>query len=256
MWSYGSSDPMVDAGIIAELRPFWVDPVCTAVVAGAIAFSYHARKRLRIGEWLWLLGSLVLYVRYSRFAPAYAPIAAATLAISLPRFTGKALQRAWVRSATACIIAFGVVRLIVAFPGQGTSMDQWINRHAAYAAGYPTGAAAFVSEHIAPRSGHLLNEFTWGGYLAWTLEGKYQVFLDGRTQLYSPKLWTSLYLTSTDESRMILEDTCADAAILPVKKSRFSTALKAMGWQVAYHDDLAEVLIPPQDQTIADGSGE
>jgi hypothetical protein len=254
MWSYGTADPMVDAGIIAELRPFWVDPICTAAVATAVALAYHARKRLRIGEWLWLLGSLVLYVRYSRFAPAYAPIAAATLAIGLPKFTGQALQRAWVRAATMYIIALGILRLIIAFPGPRTSMDQWINRHAAYAAGYPAGAAEFVSQHIQPRSGHLLNEFTWGGYLAWALEGKYQVFLDGRTQLYSPKLWTSLYLTSTDESRMILEDTCADAAILPLKKSRFSAALKAMGWQVAYYDDLAEVLVPPQDQFLADGS--
>jgi hypothetical protein len=252
MWNYGAADPMVSAGIIAELRPFWIDPFCTAVVASAIAFAYHARKRLRIGEWLWLLGSLVLYVRYSRFAPAYAPIAAATLASSLPQFTGQALQRAWVRSAATCIIAFGLLRLIIAFPGPRTSMGQWINRHAAYASGYPTDAADFVSQHIQPHSRHLLNEFTWGGYLSWALAGKYQVFLDGRTQLYSPKLWTSLYLSDSDESRMILEDTCADAAILPLKKSRFSTALKGMGWQVAYHDDLAEVLIPPKEQAVAD----
>lgn len=250
MWSYQSADPMVSAGLIAELRPFWHDPICSSIVVIAIGFAFINRHRIRMGEWLWLLGSLVLYVRLARFSPAYAPIAAAALSATLPQFEGRVLQKMSIRIVVACIVLCGVVRLVAAFPGSDTTLSSWLNRHTPDAPGYPTLAADYVENHVKPSSGRIINEFSWGGYLAWKLQGKYQVLVDGRTQLFTPGLWKSLYLKDKTETQPILEDALADAAIVPVKKSRFGDLLRDMGWTSAYRDDMAEVLLPPVKDSV------
>lgn len=245
IWSYQTADPMVSAGLITELRPFWVDPICTSIVASAIGCAIFNRRRLRAGEWFWLIGSLVLYIRLARLSPAYAPIAAASLAACLPQFSGRVLERFVIRVAVASIIALGIVRLAIEFPHSDRTMNAWLNRHAEYGPGYPAAAAEYVASHVHPDRGRLINEFSWGGYLAWKLGDHYQVLVDGRTQLFAPKLWQSLYLENLAQSRPVLESALADAAILPVKKSRFAEVLRGMGWQTAYRDNIAEVLLPP-----------
>jgi len=103
----------------------------------------------------------------------------------------------------------------------------------------------FVAEKLTPRRHRLINEFNWGGYLEWRLGDRYQTFLDGRTQLFTPEFWRATYLGSPEEMQQFLTRTEADAAILPVARSRFHDALLALGWRSAFRDDRAEVLLPP-----------
>src|SRR6202035_5908931 len=98
----------------------------------------------------------------------------------LPRFSDRILHRPPVVAILAAVLALCVGRLCVDFPRAGTPLDVWLNRHGPDAPGYPTGAAAYVEQHIPRVSGHLINEFSWGGYLAWRLGGHFQVLVDGR----------------------------------------------------------------------------
>jgi hypothetical protein len=245
---YQLADPMVGGGVVAEFRPFWsgaLGAVSVALVLVWVALLVRDRHEIRMGDWIWAIGSLVLFIRLGRFAPVFAPIAAATLAARLPMRLGeRALGRNSVQVLIGCVIALGIVRLVGAFPGADTPMSDWINRHGPETPGYPTGAAAFVETNLTPASRRLINEFTWGGYLAWRLGDRYQVLLDGRTQLYTPQFWRSTYLSAPDEAREILRESGADVAILPIERSRFKRPLSELGWRVAFRDARAEVLVP------------
>lgn len=249
LWEYQFNDPMVSGGIVAEFQPFWTSPIAVAIVVLWLGLLIWNREKLRPGDWMWVLASLVLYMRLGRFAPIFAMVASPYLAMSIPAMSGKALARKSVTAAIACILVIGMVRIGMEFPSANTSMDQWLNRHGPDTPGYPTAAADFVANRVG--SGRIINEFTWGGYLSWKLGDKYQVLLDGRTQLYTPQFWQTMYLSEPENARPALGSTQASAAILPTEHSRFRSILLDMGWQSAYRDDRAEVLIAPVGFTDA-----
>ena len=99
---------------------------------------------------------------------------------------------------------------------------------------------------MTPRSGRLINEYTWGGYLSWRLTPRFQVLHDGRTHVYPPEFWRAVYMSGPDELSALLRRTDADAAVLPLRGSRFEPVLTASGWRVAHVDARAVVLVPPR----------
>jgi hypothetical protein len=249
IWSYQFADPMVDGGIVAEFQPIWAGGlVSVTVVLLLIWFAcvFHNRNKFRIGELIWLFIATALLLRMGRFAPVFAPIAAATLAASLPAMSGKVLARPAICGLLGCILMVGVVRLVAVFPSSQTPLSAWLNRQGPQTPGYPCAAADFVTQRFT--SGRIINEFTWGGYLSWRLGERYQVLLDGRTQVYSPTFWRTIYFASTPQSHTLLASSGASAAVLPVHGSRFHAELIAMGWQSVFRDDRAEVLLPPTAQ--------
>jgi hypothetical protein len=251
MWSYQADDPMVRPdGIIAELHPFWTDPIAVALMVGLFGLAIAQRRRISAGQWLWLVGTFILYARMSRLAPAFAPIAAAVLAVVFPALGRRAISKPALHGVIAAVLALGLLRLSFAFPDRHTTLSQWLNRHGPDVPGYPCEAATFVATRVTPSSGRLINEFSWGGYLAWELGDRFKVLLDGRTQLYSPDFWKAAYLDGPSEVRTLLATARADAAVLPAEKSRFHDALIQLGWTSAYRDEQAEVLLPPPQPMI------
>ena len=236
---YLGSDVMVAAGGIAELqRP----SAATLTVAGVIGVvAVINRRRLRVGEWLWLLVAAGMMLRMARFAPMFAFIAAPALAATMPRLPDRVLGLLAVRGALAAALLASLLRIAIESP-RPTSLDEWLNRRGPK---YPTAGAAYVEAHLPPRSGRLINEFNWGGYLAWRLGGKYQVFVDGRTQLYDGQFWRTTYLGSDAELAAAIEAARADVAIIPMRNSRFRPALERLGWRTYAVGDDAEILVPP-----------
>ena len=150
------------------------------------------------------------------------------------------------------VVAYGV--RIARFPSADTPMSQWIDRISPESA-YPTAAADFVASHIPPRSGRILNEFTWGGYLEWRLGPTYQTFLDGRTQLFSAAFWKSTYAATPETRTAYLSTIVADAAVLPKSGSILRESLQKLGWTTEYSDKTAEVLVPPAASAIHAAGG-
>ncbi|MGH7179711.1 MAG: hypothetical protein ACREJC_20210, partial [Tepidisphaeraceae bacterium] len=161
-----------------------------------------------------------------------------------PELTGRILGRKLVGGTLAVFVALGAFRVATQFPGRDLPMDDWLNRHGADTPGYPCAAAEFVARNIRPTDGRLINEFTWGGYLAWRLGDRFQVLMDGRTQLYARDFWQDLCLGDQITARDRLSTVRADAAILPLEKSRLSGALRELKWKEVYRDDRAVVLVP------------
>ena len=248
---YQFGDPMVASRRIAELQPFWTDGMGKIAAALVLAFLFALawnRRRVRAGEWLWLALSAVMLLRLGRFMLLFAPIAAPLLALTLPTLSDRVLGRRLIRVALAGVLIAAVLRIGMGFPDGHVDFYKWLNRdRGPDARSYPSAAADFVLQHITPSSKRIVNEFTWGGYLAWHLAGHYQVLLDGRTQLYPRELWQTVYLGDDEQQRMaFLADTHADAAVLPREKSRFRSSLETLGWTSVFQDELAEVMVPPR----------
>ena len=239
-WHYLTRDVMVASGGIAEVQP--AGPMMLALAGVIILTALLNRRALRLGEWLWLGATALMMFRMSRFAPMFAYIAAPALAATLPRLRDDVLGRFAVTATLAAALLVATIRIALGFP-LSTPMGDWINRRGP---AYPVGAAAFVDHYESPRTGRIINEFNWGGYLAWRLGEKYQVFVDGRTQLYDEKFWRATYLGSDADIAAVLKDANADVAIIPIRKSRFRAALQSLRWQTVAVDEVAEVLISPR----------
>jgi hypothetical protein len=251
IWNYQFNDPMLDAGVVAEFQPPWAGPLgwlSVILLCGWVGLFWRNREQVRLGEKLWAIGSLILLLRLGRFAPIFATIGAAVLAVALPRFSGLALNRKPVRIAVMCIVMIGVIRLCIAFPARHTTLETWLNRHGPDTPSYPCAAADYVVGNIP--AGRIINEFSWGGYLGWRLGDSYPILLDGRTQVYPPQFWRKVYGGDVEQSRPILLGSGAQAAVLPVQRSRFRQILCESGWRSVYCDDRAEVLVPPNPPAL------
>jgi hypothetical protein len=248
MMHYQFHDPMLHAGIIAEFQPFWSGkpiPLTLLILLGGLAAMVVKRRMFRVGEWLWLIGSLALLMRLGRFAPLFVLIFAPMLSLALPRLGWRVLSRPIISGLMGAILLLGVLRVVWLFPRAEMTLSQWLSRHGPDLTMYPCAASEFVLAHVTPRHGRLINEFNWGGYLAWTLGKDYKVLLDGRTQLYSADFWRQAYGESTESTRQFLAALRADAAVLPARRSRFNAPLRDLGWREAYADEVAIVLLPP-----------
>lgn len=246
-WHYQFGDVMVASSVIAEMSPIYSGPgglLTCAILLVLLAAAARNGRAVRTGEWIWFAVAALMMIRLGRFAPLFAVIAAPVMAATLPRLSDVVLERRSVNISLALVLAIGLAKQAWQFPRARVSLDVWLNRHGTDAFAYPTSAADYVERTLTPRTHRLVNEFNWGGYLAWRLRD-YRVFVDGRTQLYEPSFWRRAYLSDAATLKALLASIDADAAVVPAQRSRFREALLSLGWTVAHQDEIAQVLLPP-----------
>lgn len=245
---YQFGDPMVSGPFIREMQPFFYGPAGPVGAAAMLIFIWRvwaSRDRLRAGEILWMAASCVLLLRLGRFAAVFAIVGAPILAAALPNLSDRLLGRPALCALMSACLVVGVWRIFRSFPLRREPLTAWLNRNGPQTAGYPCFAADYVVKHVKPESHRLINEFDWGGYLEWRLGEKYQTFVDGRTQVFTPDFWRATYLGEDTERSQFLSEVEADAAVLPLRHSQFHETLARLGWKSVYHDDRAEVMLPP-----------
>ncbi len=249
---YTTTNPLTANSMIVELEPMYRGTSRQITLAAVIIVLLVGmiRRKARIGDWIWVLGMGILFAKCGRAAPIFAPIFAAVMSRSLPQLSDRVLGKPIVNIATGALVLIGAVRIGLYLPNN-TYPDAWFNRRGPDLPGYPSEAAAYVQNSVPQTTGRLINEFDWGGYLAWKLPS-YQVLLDGRTQLYKPEFWLSLYLGTNEQCQQALSQISADAAILPAHRSRFRKPLESLGWKCVHQDDWADVLIPPASAAQTD----
>ncbi|HEY0008711.1 MAG TPA: hypothetical protein VGB55_08310, partial [Tepidisphaeraceae bacterium] len=242
---YNAVDPMVSARFISEMRPFYEGTagiVSLLIIAGLLAWTIVRRKRLNVVDWVLLIAGLVLLFRLGRFSPLFAMLSLPVFCSVLPVMNDRALRRRPVRIAIGTVLVIGALNLAWAFPRGGTSFNAWLNRHAPHATAYPTAAADWATANVPVTHYRVINEFDWGGYLAWRLGPSWRVFMDGRTQLYPPAFWQAAFFDSPEAQEDLLASVRADFAILPMRRSALRETLERLEWRVVYQDDVACVL--------------
>jgi len=236
---------------IPVATPFWL--LLVLVLAGRIA----RRGGARIGE-LLLLGVLApLAIGGIRHIPwfvlAAVPLVADDVGAALaarPRlaravgtlpgaFTGR--RGAWLIGALAA--AAVVVQL--ARP----ALPQGIGRL------YPDEPVALVDRlaaELAPGSRTpVLNEQTWGGYLAYRLGARVSTAMDGRIEIRSRATWQAHFdlMHGDADPAAALADAGVDWALVGLDRTELVTALLSAGWLEVARDDQGVLLRDP------DGAG-
>jgi hypothetical protein len=249
---YQFHDVMVSSGFITEMTPIYSGvsgALTTVLIAALIVTAWSRGNPLRAGDWIWLGVSAAMMLRLGRFAPIFAMVAAPLLASSLPKLSDVVLQRKPVLVVLSLVALIGTARKIAEFP-RNASLAQFLDRDEVFR--YPTAAADFVERSLPRRSyGRIITDFTWGGYVAWRLGDRYQVLLDGRTQLYSEQFWRDSYLGNVTSRIELLQRYPGDVAIVPLQRSIFKEPLERLGWRVIYSDDRAAVLAPTDSPNTA-----
>ncbi len=127
---------------------------------------------------------------------------------------------------------------------QGVRLDPENKGNAFDSRFFPVQAVDWLETH--PQSGHMLNEFDWGGYLLLRLYPPQQIFMDGHTHIYGETL-TREYETvmSLGEGwEKILEKYQIQWAIVR-PQTPLAQKLEENGWAPLYWDKTAVILRKP-----------
>jgi hypothetical protein len=146
------------------------------------------------------------------------PIAAAQLAALLPPH---ALAEDDSRQATAGTgLTFAVFAVVVVF-----SLP-WLDHYnpvmvALHRTDRPESELRTVAERLRQHrpGGHIFTRFEWGEYLGWSLAPDYKVFMDGRIEIYSDRVWEeySAITRGRADWQQILDDYGIDCLLLDTK---------------------------------------
>jgi hypothetical protein len=247
VWHYAFHDVLVNSGHIAEMGPFYgglMGHISLIIVCLTLIFAFWRRSQIGWSEILWLAGSTLLLLKLGRMAPVFAMIGCPILAATMPELSDRILKKPPILIGAALVLLIGFGKLVLALPPADKPISQWLNRHGPDCPSYPCGAADFVDQHVTPHSGRVICEFSWGGYLEWRLP-KFQMLMDGRTQVFPAEFWKETFFGTPDDHRRIVEQSNADAAVLPKQHSMFQQTLVELNWKKVFEDDYAQVWLPP-----------
>jgi hypothetical protein len=172
-----------------------------------------------------------------RFVPLFLLVTVPLLALPLAwRFSpyDRSRDRAPLNAALIAIIGLA---LIYYFPSRE-------NLEKACAAHYPVAALEHLDAGEA--SGHIFNEYEWGGYLAWSLVPREGVFIDGRADIYERAgvLDDYLSIARLESGSLRLLGKYDIATCLIRSDAPLATALAALSeWQLIYADQVSSLYV-------------
>jgi hypothetical protein len=116
------------------------------------------------------------------------PIAAAQLAAILPRHFLSPEDEGGATRGTVLTFALFVVACVLSLP--------WLERFnpvltALHRTGRPEAQLQVAADRLRERrtGGRIFSRFEWGEYLGWSLAPDYKIFMDGRIEIYSDRVW-------------------------------------------------------------------
>ncbi len=201
------------------------------------------RSGLRAGRAILLVGFTAMALTSGRNIHSYAIIAPFVLAGPAVELTSSAAQKR-IAGALARLerqlhgIAWpaGAVLVCAALLAAGKlGRDYFIDPTR-----FPVQATNWLREN--PQSGHMFNDFLWGGYVVWQLWPAQTDFIDGKSDLTGQA--TRDYLTVRnlgDGWQQVLDRHDVQWAIIPTG-SPLSLQLMQAGWDVLYQDATAVIL--------------
>jgi len=141
----------------------------------------------------------------------------------------------WVFAAIFAVVWFFKLNIPIDTEGKGNNFSTQF---------FPVEAVTWLESNS--QSGHVFNEFDWGGYMLLKLWPAQPIFMDGHTHIYGEKL-TREYeqvVTLNDNWEAILDKYQVTWAIVRTP-SAIAEALENEGWEVLYQDPTAIVLSKP-----------
>jgi len=203
-------------------------------------------RRLRARELLLLAFTMAAALRSVRHIPIFALVAVPLLsAIIQARFNqtrNSPFDLATPLTRTKLMVN---VVLLAGFLGFAAARAWWVvaKQGASETKEFPSAAVRFLKLARAPAP--LMNHYNWGGYFIWQLYPQYQVYIDGRADLYGDSFlqeFASTYYLRGSSWRSGLERWGVRTVVLP-PDAPLVTALSSLpDWKVVFSDPQATVL--------------
>ena len=225
------------------LQPaFWI--LLVLMILSVILVVMNFRKMPR-ADLLLLIGVTVLTLTSARNVHLYGILAPFCLAGPLVNMKQLPLMARFERNilnveaklkVTFAIVLVILISLLVIIAGQRSDLYEF-DEHV-----FPVQAMAWLKDH--PQSGHVFNDFTWGGYMILTGEPDQLVFIDSMSD-HSGVL-TRDYAQATaagGDWQEIFDRYQVRWAILPVEASLSKSLQQASSWSVIYSDGTAVIYI-------------
>ena len=225
-----------------------------ALLAGGLAASLHAWKRQGARRRFFLLLMLLagfgfLYLRAIRNLPLFAVTAGWTIPMLVPSIREWTFPRRFWRfaaaaAAVALVLAWRVKQAATGYPGvmRHHHAEKRLGRLASYTV--PRQAARFLQ--ACDWEGKLFNDFNWGGYLLYAMQGDARVFIDPRLEVHSRDLFQQYIRVTRNPAQFGELDANYDFDIAffsyyPFRgmPGLFSRLSRAPNWQLVYADAFA-----------------
>ncbi len=206
------------------------------VLAGIGACVLCMRTRLMLHELVLLGIGTWLALSHQRMAFVFGILAAPMLTRLLAPFWQERENAREHYIANAVLIALSLLLIWFVFPSR-TGLAKQIADH------NPTRAVDFINTHAL--SGHMLNDWGFGGYLIWAAPD-HPVFIDGRGDVFE---WTGVmndfgnWALIQSDPRTLLDKYRVDYCLL-ARDSPMSHVMPLLpGWRTVYSDDQAIVFV-------------
>jgi hypothetical protein len=225
-------------------RMLWPFLMTLALLPLAVGVS---NRKLAVQEAVlsigWMVLALVAVRNVAIFALAAAPVVARHTASGLEAFaagrrTSAPLRLGGTINAVLGVVLIGVLLVWAAaqLGARRTSdhLDSLV----------PVAAVKAIESHRPP--GNLLNDYNWGAYVLWELYPAYPSFVDGRTDVFPPKVFEDyLALWSASPGWQDLIDSYNIGTVLLPPSAPIVETLVQTGWDPIYQDGRAVVLARP-----------
>ena len=232
---------------IQEWMPIPTERFLGLVVFGSLLalllFQILQPFHCRLDDLILLAIAAILAILHIRFVPLFLIISVPLLSIPVARWLPRYDEGRDRHALNAGLIATLAVAMGCSVPAQ------W-QLQKAFAASFPIAATKYLQAH--PEDGPLLNEYGWGGYLAWAHIPRRGVFIDGRADVYERTgvLEDYLSITGLKPGAFGLLEKYGIRACLLQPDAPLSTALaESPKWEKAYSDSVSVVyvrrVIPP-----------
>lgn len=214
------------------------------LVLALFAAAGISRLRIRLRDILLLSVMLFAGLRSVRHIPIFAIVAAPILA----RFVQDLLERWNIHLAGGTSPARGVFALnAVILSGFLLFVALWVSsiirrEPRIEAEKFPVQAVSFLSQNKLP--GPLFNHYNWGGYLIWKLYPQYEVFVDGRADLYGDQFLDNLagmYFVQ-NQWQQKFDAWQIRTVMLPPEAPLIAALRLQSGWKQVYEDKQAVIL--------------
>jgi hypothetical protein len=214
----------------------------------------RARARLSWKQSLLVISFTAMALYTSRMIPIFAivvtPIAAKVLAdwlredYNTSRFF-KLEENIYRINSTSngFIWIFAVVLFAALLLRSGKTLDPQAQGNVFDQRFFPVEAVSWLQAH--PQTGHMFNEFDWGGYLLLNLWPNQQIFMDGHTHIYGEAL-TREYeqvMTLGNSWEQILDKYDVKWIIIRVNTLLANELSASADWVTAYEDQTAVIFV-------------
>lgn len=212
------------------------------LILATLALPALSPKKLRPRELLLLSVTLYAALRSVRHIPIFALVAVPIISGMIQAWleeSGKArLFVADSGSLPRAKVALNVLLLAGTVILSGARLHYVIVHQAqAETREFPAVAVSFIARTRPP--GPLMNHYNWGGYFIWKLYPEYQVFIDGRADVYGDALvndFAATYYLRGPSWQSLLERWNIRTVALPPDAPLVMALQSTTGWRTIYAD--------------------